>query len=367
MLLQQADLRHPATSHKTAAAIADLLADLTLPTALTEALAVALPSLATDTTPLAIRSSAIGEDGATVSYAGQYATSLGIIGPDAVKAAILTGWRSFFSAIALAARASPHELANGEGMALLIAHPTRSHLALIAPYLAADAIAPAFSRAEARKAREAEIKTLCMACPDPAIVTEFRRQLAYARKVSAVVEQHNHYLDQMYTSQVRQAVVAAGRWLVDGGVLANVDEIFWLHFAEISELLRTPAVLDVAALIAPRQAEHKYWQTLETPPILGMPAADLPERPAWHDEVLGTTANMENQPVSILKGIGASHGRHRGRARISTNAIKLPDLKSGDILVAINVGPHVDATLSDSGWSRAGEGLGGSTCRRHRP
>ncbi|MBV7331149.1 hypothetical protein KFU94_23520 [Chloroflexi bacterium TSY] len=233
---------------------------------------------------------------------------------------------------------------DGWGSEVTLAMPTWREepsmvLALIAPYLAAHVTAPTVSREQARQAREAEVAALCTACPDPAVVADFRHQLAYARKVSAVVEQHNHYLDQMYTGQVRQAVVAAGRWLVSQRVLAALDEIFWLHFAEIGDLLRTPSSVDVATIIATRQADYQYWQTLETPPILGLPTADLPERPTWRDEVIDTAANTEGTPPDILQGLGASHGRHRGQACTATNPIRLPDLKPGDILVAVNVGP----------------------------
>ncbi|MEZ4865636.1 MAG: PEP/pyruvate-binding domain-containing protein [Caldilineaceae bacterium] len=495
-LLRSADLYDPATAQSAAAAIAALLSDLTLPPMLAEALAEAMPQLADPTTPLAVRSSAIGEDGALVSYAGQYATSLGVRGLAAVQAAILAGWRSFFSANALAARAAQEELTTSEGMALLIqpllaaecagvafsvdpvqerrdrlvinvawglgagvvdgtvandtiwvrradldvfaalsglsedeakavanrlvdseetpltqlidelyalaalarqeaavaavvaqapptvmaqlhdlpqaapfltrfqkfldhygertgdgwgsevtlAMPTWREepsivLALIAPYLATNVTAPAISRARARQARETEVAALCAACSDPAVVAEFRRQLAYARKVSAVVEQHNHYLDQMYTGQVRQAVVAAGCWLVAQGVLNTADDLFWLQFGEISDLLRAPSAFAVAPLIATRQADYQSWLTLETPPILGMPTAELPERPPLHNEVSSMAMADGAERPGILHGLGASHGRGQGRARVVTDPIHLPALQAGDILVAPNVGP----------------------------
>ncbi len=210
---------------------------------------------------------------------------------------------------------------------------------LIAPYLAGDVPAPAVSRQRARQAREAIVAKFCAACPDPAIVAEFRRQLAYARKVCAVVEQHNHYLDQMYTGQVRQAVVAAARWLGDQGVINDLDDLFWLQFAEICELLRTPAAFDVTAIIATRQAEYQYWQTLETPPILGLPAADLPARPPVENEIASTNAAAPVTPPGTVQGLGASHGHGTGRARIVTDSLAIPALNPGDILVAANVGP----------------------------
>lgn len=233
---------------------------------------------------------------------------------------------------------------DGWGSEVTLAVPTWREqpsivMRLIAPYLATDVSAPALHRQQARQSREAEIATFCATCSDPAVVAEFRRQLEYARKVCAVVEQHNHYLDQMYTGQVRQALVAAGGWLVRQGVLARFEEIFWLYFAEIGQLLRTPTTPDVTVLLTSRQAEDQQWQTLTAPPILGLPSADLPERPPWRDEVTDNSASPETEQTGHLQGLGVSHGRHAGRARVVNDALVLPDLKAGDILVAQNVGP----------------------------
>lgn len=73
--------------------------------------------------------------------------------------------------------------------------------------------------------------------------------------------------------------------------------------------------------------------------VLVLPGAALPARPAWCDEVLDATANSKTRPSGSLQGIGVSHGRHRGRARVVTDSYTLPGLKPGDILVASNVGP----------------------------
>jgi pyruvate,water dikinase len=55
--------------------------------------------------PVAVRSSAAGEDAATASFAGQYESYLGVIGADAVLAAVRRAWSSLFVARALAYRA----------------------------------------------------------------------------------------------------------------------------------------------------------------------------------------------------------------------------------------------------------------------
>jgi phosphoenolpyruvate synthase/pyruvate phosphate dikinase len=104
--------------------ITRLLAGLTLPqeiaSALRTAFRAALPDVCAETTPLAIRSSAVDEDGLDVSFAGQYSSVIGVHGEDAVQMALMTCWRSFFGANALLARATHRPGDAFGGMAVVI-------------------------------------------------------------------------------------------------------------------------------------------------------------------------------------------------------------------------------------------------------
>lgn len=54
--------------------------------------------------PLAVRSSAVAEDGDTASFAGQFATELGVAGPRAMAESVRRCWASLFTSRALAYR-----------------------------------------------------------------------------------------------------------------------------------------------------------------------------------------------------------------------------------------------------------------------
>ena len=114
------DLRAVADTHAAADALAPLAARLTVPPEVTHAVEVALAALAPESAALAVRSSTRAEDGVGVSFAGQYTTVLGVRDVSAVVEAILTCWRSYFSAGALAARAVAGAAARHDAMAVLV-------------------------------------------------------------------------------------------------------------------------------------------------------------------------------------------------------------------------------------------------------
>jgi rifampicin phosphotransferase len=196
------------------------------------------------------------------------------------------------------------------------------------------------------------VDALC-AGRDEALVAEFRRQLALARKASAVLEEHNHYIDQLSCAQLRDAIVAAGARLAEGGTLADGADVYWLRLDEVLAALRggTPSAAPSAApgnaapteaaaaplsdRIAARRREHEAWSALEAPRFLGVPRRALPKRPPLRDDV--TPEGVADG--STLIGIAASPGRHRGRARVVTTLTAIPEVEPGDVLVAHNAGP----------------------------
>ena len=234
---------------------------------------------------------------------------------------------------------------NGWGSEVTLRMPTwreqpEKVLAFIRPYLQPQVEPPSVIRSHVHQAIDARVERLCAACDDPAAVEEFRRQLAYARNVAAVLELHNHYIDQMSIGQLRQAVMAAGRWLVAQGTLTSAQDVLWLNFDELLSALRTdapymPASGAYAALIAARQQQHTQWSQMEAPPFLGVPEARLHERPQLGDDV----SEIQAAGGTRLFGQGASAGQAHGRARVVEGITALQEIERGAILVASNVGP----------------------------
>ena len=117
-IIRRADLGDFSTAQSMAGEIAILLEGLTVPRDVLQDLAEALPKLHSGL--LAVRSSAEFEDLPESSFAGQYQSVLGVSGEVQLAQAILTCWRSFYSANALAARAGLEKAIDEGGMAVII-------------------------------------------------------------------------------------------------------------------------------------------------------------------------------------------------------------------------------------------------------
>jgi pyruvate,water dikinase len=107
-----------------------------LPAALHDAIAAAYQALAAQVgaadPPVAVRSSAIDEDGAQASFAGQHTTLLHIAGADAVVGAVARCWRSARSALATAYRQQHGLDASAPQMAVLVQQLVLADVSVVA-------------------------------------------------------------------------------------------------------------------------------------------------------------------------------------------------------------------------------------------
>ena len=208
-------------------------------------------------------------------------------------------------------------------------------LRMAAPYLDASIEAPRLARDRAAAARAARLVDLCAACADASAAADLRRTLPFARQQRSLLENHNHYIDQMSLGQLRLAIVAAAEVLVERGVLAERDDVFCLSRGEIVAALRDASAGPLTGLVAERRALSQEWAKLEAPSFLGIPPAQLDPRPPLKDDVTSAAEATDG----ALMGQAASPGRRGGRARIVPMETVMPSVEPGDVLVAVNAGP----------------------------
>jgi len=230
---------------------------------------------------------------------------------------------------------------SGYGSAVTMRSPTWREqpgqlVQLLTAYLDPRVEPPMQRRAVAQQTALEALEKLCAACPEP-VAAELQQAVAYARRAAIALEDHNHYIDQLSTGQIRASAAAAGAWLTARGVLADGGEVYWLEPDEIVGALRADHPVSLGATIAVRRAQYARWEQLMPPAILGVPWPVLGSRPPLEDEVTATA--MDDDAVR-LQGRGASPGRTIGRARVVCNtSIDWPMVAPGDVLVAANAGP----------------------------
>ena len=121
----------------------------------------------------------------------------------------------------------------------------------------------------------------------------------------------------------REALRREAARLVDAGVLERVDDIDWLSFDELAEVVRTAHV--DRDLLARRVDEHRRHQTLSPPRVLTSDGEAL--NGAWRRTL----------PPRALPGLAVSAGVVEGRARVVLD-LAGATLEPGEILVT----PHTD-------------------------
>jgi pyruvate,water dikinase len=122
------------------------------------------------------------------------------------------------------------------------------------------------------------------------------------------------------------------QWLA-AGWLQTTGDIFFLELEEIRQLIQTgsSAPEQLQSRIAQRRTQHEVDRQLAAPPFLVY--GNLPPR------LVPTTTS---QPVSRLRGIGASPGQIEGQVQVIQTLTNLPPIDRATILVV----PY-----TDSGWA----------------
>ena len=173
---------------------------------------------------------------------------------------------------------------------------------------------------ERREALERELRDLARNDPD---VEELLRLLPIAQEHLPNLEDHNYYTDQCLTAASRARWLAIGRHLTAQGLLDAADDVFYLYRPELINVLEGRRTPDKALLVE-RRAELDAVRSIAPPPVLGKP-------PAPSDAPL--PEGLHTAELRILRGVAASPGSYRGRARVIDSIEDAATLKEGDILV----------------------------------
>ncbi|MDQ1002607.1 phosphoenolpyruvate synthase/pyruvate phosphate dikinase [Neobacillus niacini] len=126
----------------------------------------------------------------------------------------------------------------------------------------------------------------------------------------------------------KQALLKQAEQLVQTGVIHEIEDIYYLSFEELHEVVRTNK-LDYE-IISKRKDEYKFYEKLTPPRVI-----------TSDGEIITGQYKRENLPSQAILGLPVSSGVIEGRARVILR-MEEADIEDGDILVT---------SFTDPGWT----------------
>ena len=182
-------------------------------------------------------------------------------------------------------------------------------------------------RQEARK-KEQELLERLRALPDgERKAEEAKRMIDRVRTFIGYREYPKYGIVSRYFVY-KQALLEEAERLVQADVLRDKEDIFYLTFQELHDVVRTHQVDD--QLIRQRKDAFRSYQALTPPRVL-----------TSDGEAIAGAYRRDDVPAGALIGLPVSAGTIEGRARVILD-IAQADLEAGDILVT---------TYTDPSWT----------------
>jgi len=173
--------------------------------------------------------------------------------------------------------------------------------------------------------KEQELLMRLRASPDGEGKAEEAKRLIDRIRVFAGYREYPKYHMVSRYFVYKLALLAEAERLVRAGVLREQEDIFYLTFPELHDVVRTSQVDD--QLIRQRKDAFRSYQTLTPPRVL-----------TSDGEAVAGTYRRADVPVGALTGLPVSAGTVEGRARVILDMAEA-DLEAGDILVTAYTDP----------------------------
>jgi pyruvate,water dikinase len=173
--------------------------------------------------------------------------------------------------------------------------------------------------------KEQELLTRLRALPDgERKAEEAKRMIDQIRTFIGYREYPKYHMISRYFVY-KQALLNDAERLVQAHVLREGEDIFYLTFAELHDVVRTNHVDD--QLIRQRNDAFRSYQALTPPRVL-----------TSDGEAVAGTYRRADVPADALTGLPVSAGTVEGRARVILDMAEA-DLEAGDILVTAYTDP----------------------------
>jgi pyruvate,water dikinase len=173
--------------------------------------------------------------------------------------------------------------------------------------------------------KEQELLTRLRALPDgEQKAEETKRMIDRVRTFAGYREYPKYGMVSRYFAY-KQALLREAERLVQSGTLREKEDIFFLRFQQLQEVMRTNDV--DAELILERREAFRSYEALTPPRVL-----------TSDGEAITGQYRRDDAPPGALAGLPVSAGTAEGRARVVMDMARA-DLEAGDILVTAYTDP----------------------------
>jgi len=179
--------------------------------------------------------------------------------------------------------------------------------------------------ADAAARKEQEVLARLRSLPDGGAKAEEAKRMIDRIRAFIGYREYPKYAIVRRLFLYRQALLAEATQLAAAGALGDPEDIFYLTFGELQDVVRGQQVDD--RLIRARKDAYAYHQTLTPPRVL-----------TSDGEIIAGSYRRDDAPAGALVGVAVSAGTVEGRARVIDD-IAQADMEPGDILVTAHTDP----------------------------
>ena len=159
-------------------------------------------------------------------------------------------------------------------------------------------------------------------------------------RMAPLTPDHHFYIDQGANAHLRLVLLVVGRKLTESRRLDQPDDVMFLRYNELRQVIGGVDAIDARALVDERRRERdeqarirpRDWVGTVTPSQLSFPYWvnwGYPDR--FHQK--------QSEDHAVITGIGASPGVLEGTARVVRTVDEFDDVQDGDILVCQMTNP----------------------------
>jgi phosphohistidine swiveling domain-containing protein len=191
-----------------------------------------------------------------------------------------------------------------------------------------------------RRDLEAAERELMEGVPEGEGREQLQTALQGSLNLNPLTPDHHFYVDQGTNARLRLVLMAIGRKLVERGDLHDPEDVMYLRYQELRELMADPSLVDAQATVSRRRDEREAAYRIRPRDWVGtatQTALDFPYNGLW-----GFPEKFHRRPsekAGELVGLAASPGVIEGPAKVVESLDQFDEVKDGDVLVCRMTNP----------------------------